>query len=337
LNGIDIEENYNLDTGPKKNTFESDFKRYGNGSKRSKLKLFKSERISTYGKVKRRYVPLTHKSKFIDTPVIEFQNVSAKYITSKKPILQNLNFKIYPTERIGIVGKTGSGKSTLIKLLWKYLNISKGKIMIHGKDLNSYNLKRLRKNFYLISQETALFSASLRKNLDPTTFSFSDDVLNKTMKDLNFLNEAYLTDDLDMQIGDNGQGLSQGEKQVISFARCMLDLSGDYRVKQKVVKEFKEERFYFPPILILDEATSNIDLKTEEIIQSQLFPEEGQSSMIPKSTTMLIIAHRVQTILNCDKIMVLNEGELTAFESPKSLMEKEGGFFKEIVEEMIKE
>ena len=278
-----------------------------------------------------------------EAPLLEFSGVSARYVTSSKPVLRDLNFKIFESQRIGIVGRTGSGKSTLVKLLWRYLDPYKGVIRVSGANIQNLNLKSLRVKFNFISQETALFPAPLRENINPTGFLYSDLDMIRALEALGFNNEIFKKEGLDMEIGVAGKGLSHGEKQLVCFARLILDLNCQ---TQKMREESEEgestprKRSYNPPILVLDEATASIDLKTEEAIQNQLFPEtevQKADSLIPEQTTMLIIAHRVQTILKCDLIMVVDKGRIIALESPEELMSRGDGFFKEIVDEMINE
>ena len=237
---------------------------------------------------------------------IEFKNVCARYMTSNMDTLKDLNFKVNPGEKIGIVGRSGSGKSTIIKLFWKYMVPREGKILIDGTDIKKSELKSLRSQITLITQETALFEGTLRQNLDPSGFKYSDEKLTTTLMELEFNNQSYREKRLDMVLDAEGTNLSQGEKQLVCFARSILEPS---------------------KLVLFDEATANIDIKTEEIIQKTVQKKFEDS-------TMIVVAHRVQTVLECDKIIVMNEGCIQDFGTPQELLKQEDGFFKQIVEKM---
>ena len=237
---------------------------------------------------------------------IEFKNVCARYMSSDMDTLKDLNFTVSPGEKIGIVGRSGSGKSTIIKLFWKYMTPREGQILIDGTDIKKSDLKSLRSQITLITQETALFEGTLRQNLDPTGFKYSDEKLISTLMELEFNNQSYNEKGLEMVLDAEGTNLSQGEKQLVCFARSILEPS---------------------KLVLFDEATANIDIKTEEIIQKTV-ERKFQDS------TMIVVAHRVQTVLECDKIIVMNEGYIQDFGTPEDLLKQEDGFFKQIVEKM---
>lgn len=234
---------------------------------------------------------------------IEFIQVSASYLSSRKPVLNKLTFRVRKGERIGIVGRTGSGKSSIFKLLWRFLDVDSGIIFINGVDSKKIGTKAMREKFSIVTQDSALFSGTLRENVDMKG-EHSDDVLNETLELMNFQNRDYEENGLDMLIGEQGQGLSQGEKQLVSFVRCILELKDNEEGKEK--------------ILLLDECTAKIDSKTEEVIQSLIFGVE--ESIIPENTTVLIIAHRLNTLKNCDKIMVMSKGEIIEFGLTENVM-----------------
>ena len=236
---------------------------------------------------------------------VVFEKVSAKYLTAQDNVLKQLSFKISSGEKIGVIGRTGSGKSSLIKLLWRYLDPCSGKVYVDGKNIKRVNIKALRNQITVITQETSLFEGTLRENLDPTQFRFTDQDLIDVLQKLDFGHTSYQKDGLDMQIDSEGNNLSQGERQLICFARSIL----------------RPTR-----LVLLDEATASIDLKTEETIQKAI------NEYFEKST-MIIVAHRVQTVLECDRILVLNHGEIMDFDTPNALMKKDG-FFKDIMKKM---
>lgn len=224
---------------------------------------------------------------------LEFLQVSAKYITSNELILKKLTFRVMKGERIGIVGRTGSGKSSLFKLLWRYLEIDSGKLFIGGIDSKKLSVQEMRKKFQIITQETSLFNATLRENID-IKGEFKEREIMRVLETLKFENKTFYENGLEMKIGDQGKGLSEGEKQLISFARCVLNL--------RKSKSFNK-------ILLLDEYTAKIDMKTEKAIQMVLFGED----LIPINTTVLVIAHRLNTLQKCDKVLVLSHGDIVEF------------------------
>ena len=246
------------------------------------------------------------KKRLITHGRVEFRGVSARYLSSKTDTLKDLNLVIYPGEKVGIVGRSGSGKSTVIKLFWKYMEPRKGKLLFDRQSIRRADLKSLRSQMTIITQETALFEGTVRENLDPTGFLYSDDLLVSTLNELEFENQGYKEQGLDLVLDSEGTNLSQGEKQLLCFARSILEPS---------------------KLVLFDEATANIDIKTEETIQ-RMVKERF------KDSTMLVVAHRVQTVLECDKIIVMEQGRVQDFDTPENLMGRGDGFFKEIVEKM---
>lgn len=234
------------------------------------------------------YEKLNNRELVVKEGKLSFVNVSARYLSSDKNVLKNLNFVVNPGEKIGVVGRTGSGKSSLIKLIWRYMYPSKGRILIDGSDISKVDLKALRNQIVVISQETALFEGTLRSNLDPSGFIYKDEDLKKVLEKLKFSHNSYEKQGLDMQLDNEGTNLSKGEQQLVCFARSALKNS---------------------KLIILDEATASIDIKSEEMIQKYIEDEF-------KNSSMLIIAHRVQTVMECDRIIVLKDGEIVDYDSP---------------------
>lgn len=273
-------------------TLDKERKAFGKGGDKAMKKLYEYEK-----KFKREVV--------LENGGLTFENLSAKYLSNEKLVLKNIDFTLKPGEKVGVVGRTGSGKSTLIKLIWRYMDPSEGRILIDGKDISKVDLKALRDQIMIITQETSLFEGTLRENLDPTGFRNKDEELIEVLRKLDFQHKSYEKDGLKMEINANGNNLSIGEKQLICFARAVLKRS---------------------KLIVLDEATASIDIKTEEKIQECIESEF-------KDCSMLIIAHRVQTVMECDRILVLEKGRINDFDTPANLMRK-GGFFKEIVEKM---
>ena len=205
-------------------------------------------------------------------------------------------------EKIGIVGRTGSGKSTISLCLFRLLEPLSGKITIDGVDITTIGLMKLRSSLTIIPQDPALMEGTLRYNIDPMNQHSNSDIVN-VMKKINF---DYIIsehpDGINQVIAEGGSNLSVGEKQLICITRAILR-------KSKIV--------------IMDEATASIDYKTEEIIQKAV-------NEIMENSTVITIAHRIKTILNCDRVITLDNGEIIDFDSPKKLLDRKKGLFYEL-------
>ena len=248
---------------------------------------------------------------------IEFVDLDARYPTHPDPVLKGLKLTIQAGEKVGIVGRTGAGKTSLIKLLWRCLRIESGSIYIDGIDIEKVGLKALRNEVMVISQETALFKGTLRENISPhlqylkenskslpKESKRSEKLILEKLKKLGFSSKKLQDSGLDFEVGFNGSNLSRGEKQMVCFLRAVAD-------KKKVT--------------ILDEATAGIDLKTEERLL-RMNEEEL------RGRTLLVIAHRVQTVLGCDKILVLEDGSLREFGEPGVLAADPKSEFSKILQ-----
>ena len=242
---------------------------------------------------------------FISEGKIKFINFSVKYRPNTAIVLKNLNFEINPKEKIGVVGRTSSGKSTLCLCLFRLLETNSGNIFIDNIDISSIGLDMLRKNLTIIPQEPTLIEGTLRENVDPAEI-FSDDKILKVLKDvgLDYFMEGK---NLDYKIENNGNNISIGEKQLICIARALIKKS---------------------KIILMDEATANIDYKTEIFLQNSINKEL-------KDCTVITIAHRIKTIINYDRILVLNNGEIVEYDSPKNLIDKKGLFYQLYKESVV--
>ena len=242
---------------------------------------------------------------FINEGKINFSNYSVKYRPNTPLVLKNLNFEIKPKEKIGVVGRTGSGKSTLCLCLFRLLEAESGKIFIDDIDISKIGLEILRQNLTIIPQEPTLIEGTLRENVDPSN-NFSDEEIRNVLYDVG-LDDFMEDKDLDYQIENNGNNISIGEKQLICIARALI-------------KKTK--------IILMDEATANIDYKTETFLQNSI--NQGL-----KDCTVLTIAHRIKTIINYDKILVLNNGEIVEYDSPQKLLDKKGLFYQLYKESIV--
>ena len=228
---------------------------------------------------------------------IQFINYSVKYRPDTKVVLKNLNFTISPGEKIGIVGRTGSGKSTLCLSLFRILEATSGQILIDDIDISLIGLSLLRSIITVIPQDPTLIEGSLRENLDPSG-KFNDDSMIESLK---LMGLDYLLEDdgLNFMVKESGDNLSSGERQLICMVRAMIRKS---------------------KIIIMDEATSSIDYNTEQLIQNGVMNNF-------KDSTVITIAHRIKTILEYDRILVFEQGQLVEQGSPKELIDKKQGIF----------
>ena len=227
---------------------------------------------------------------------LELENVTFSY-QKNFPTIQNISMKIPAGKTIGIVGSTGSGKSTIVKLLLRFYEIQSGKITLDGIEINQINLQDLRRAIGLVSQDIFLFHGTVIENISYGSFdaTLSEIIAAAKIAEAdNFINK--LPQGYDTIIGERGQKLSGGQRQRIALARAVLKN---------------------PPILILDEATSAVDNETEAAIQKSL-------EKITQNRTTIVIAHRLSTIRNADCIYVMEHGKIVEFGRHEELLEKSG-------------
>ena len=213
---------------------------------------------------------------------LEFRNVSLKYAEHLPLVLKNLSFKIKSGSRVGLVGRTGSGKSTIFQSVYRFVDIINGEIFLDEKSIHQIPLKRLRKNLAVIPQDPTLFMGSLRDNIDRYKHVSDDDiwaVLKKVSLE-NFVKN--LPDQLEFKVTENGSNLSQGQRQLICLARALL-----MKVK----------------IIFLDEATASVDIETDALVQKVIRESLG-------GITLITIAHRLSTLDGYDAVIELSNGEI---------------------------
>ncbi|MDR7856527.1 ABC transporter ATP-binding protein [Tissierella sp.] len=240
---------------------------------------------------------------------IEIKNLRFNYPGVEELALKDISFKISEGKTVGIIGKTGSGKTTLVNLLLRLYNVERGKIFIDGQDINDYPLKVLRENIGYVPQDNFLFSSTIKESIQFFRDIYSDEEIeDATKSSCIYDNIIDFPNGFDTVIGERGVNLSGGQKQRISIARA-------------IVKN--------PSILILDDALSAVDTKTEESIIDHF-----KDILIGK--TGIIIAHRISAIKHADEIIVMDHGEIVESGTHEELLEKEGAYF-EIYEEQYKE
>ncbi|CAE6434528.1 unnamed protein product [Rhizoctonia solani] len=251
---------------------------------------------------------------------ITVERLVMRYADGLPDVLRDLTFEVKPREKVGVVGRTGSGKSSLALSLLRAVEPSGGRIILDGIDIRTIGLDDLRSRVTLVSQDVALFSGSVRSNLDPFN-EYTDeecwDVLERchlgrrpilSGSGENHLNGRILLSTLEAPVSVGGKGLSAGQRQLLALARAMLRRSA---------------------VIIMDEATSSIDLETDDQIQRTIREEMSDALVIT-------IAHRLKTIIDYDRVLVLNHGQVVEFDTPSRLMGKEGGIFRAEIDRTLK-
>ncbi|RZC39082.1 multidrug resistance-associated protein 4-like, partial [Asbolus verrucosus] len=229
---------------------------------------------------------------------VKYENVYLTYTNSKERILKNINFIATPQAKIGIVGRTGSGKSSIISALLRLYDIE-GRITIDGVDIKTLSLDFLRSTISLIPQDPVLFSGTIRDNIDPTR-TYTDDEIWKAVKTANL---KKLVPSLDFEIVEGGSNFSIGQRQLICLARAAIR-------KNKII--------------VMDEATANMDSETDTLIHQTI-----KENVV--SCTVFTIAHKLHSVLKSDKVMVLEKGEIIEYGNPANLLENKNGAFYKMV------
>lgn len=230
---------------------------------------------------------------------VSFKNVNFGY-TKEKTIINDFSIDIKKGQKIAIVGPTGAGKTTIVKLLMRFYDVNSGEILIDGKNIKEFKRSDLRKLFGMVLQDTWLFNGSIMDNIRYGKLDATDEEVINSSKVANahhFI--STLPNGYNMEINEEANNISQGQKQLLTIARVILAN---------------------PKILILDEATSSIDTRTEVLIQSAI-------KNLMKDKTSFIIAHRLSTIKDADVILVMNEGDIIEVGNHEELLEKKGFYY----------
>lgn len=237
---------------------------------------------------------------------IEFQNVNFGY--DENPVIKNVSFKIEPHETIGIVGKSGAGKSTIINLINKLYDVEDGKILIDNTNINELTEKSLRENISTITQNPYIFNMSIKDNLKIVNDNISDKEIEEKCELCALSNYIETLDKkYDTLVGENGVILSGGLKQRLAIARAILKQS---------------------KIIMLDEATSSLDNETQDYIHHSI-------KRIRNDYTIIIIAHRLSTVIDCDKILVIDDGQVVGFDTHENLIKNNKIYQKLYKKELI--
>eukprot|EP00102_Acyrthosiphon_pisum_P020913 XP_016658123.1 PREDICTED: multidrug resistance-associated protein 4 isoform X2 [Acyrthosiphon pisum] len=239
---------------------------------------------------------------------IVFKDFNLRYSSDSPCVLKDINIQIQTMEKVGIVGRTGAGKSSFIGALFR-LALNEGKIIIDGVDIHELELKDIRSKLSIIPQEPVLFSGTMRKNLDPFD-EYPDHALWNALDEVELKDFVEdLPDGLNSKMSASGSNFSVGQRQLVCLARAIVQ-------KNK--------------ILILDEATANVDPMTDKLIQNTIRNKF-------RFCTVLTIAHRLNTIMDSDKVLVMDFGKIIEFDHPYSLLKNTDGFFYKMVEETGKD
>ncbi len=228
-----------------------------------------------------------------------FENVEFHY-TEDQPLIENLNLKVLPGETVAIVGPTGAGKTTLVNLIMRFYEVNSGRITLDGDDIRSLTRDDLRKQFGMVLQDTWLFAGSMRENIAFGSQNPSDEKVIEAATAANIDHfMRSLANGYDSQVSDDNSTVSNGERQLITIARAFM---AD------------------PAILILDEATSSVDTRTEVMVQHAM-------AKLRKGRTSFVIAHRLSTIRDADTILVMDKGKIIEHGKHEELMENKGFYF----------
>lgn len=231
---------------------------------------------------------------------IEFKNVKFAY-QEEHQILKGINLKVNKNEKVAIIGKTGSGKTTLVNLLCRFYSLTGGNIVINGEDYTNYTMHSLREKIGYVMQDVVIFKGNVYENINYANKKVSNEKMIEICKKLNLhekiisLPQGYETD-----LSQNKDILSQGEKQMINFARIMVE---------------------DPEIIILDEVTSSLSYENEELIKNA-------TEQIMKNKICFLIAHRLSSIQSCDKIILMEEGRIVEEGNHNALLEKKGKYYQ---------
>ena len=239
---------------------------------------------------------------------ITLKNLTFRYPEAESDALSNISLHIKKGEHIGIVGRTGSGKTTLVNLLLRLFDIEDGMIIIDGKSIKEWSLKNLRNGMGYVPQDNFLFSDSIKNNIGFGLDKFYDELIKETAKKVDVHgNIMEFEDQYETVIGERGVTLSGGQKQRVSIARALI----------------KD-----PSVLILDDAVSAVDTKTEESILNHL-------DLVRQNKTTITIAHRISTIKDCSCIYVLDEGKLVESGKHTDLVLQKGIYYGMVMKQQL--
>lgn len=233
---------------------------------------------------------------------LEFKDVVLVYRAGLPNALDGVSLVVRPGEKVGIVGRTGSGKSTLFLALFRMVELNQGQILLDGVDVSTVGLAQLRSRLAIIPQDPFLFSGTIRENLDPCG-RHQDQELLEVLDQCHLRSVVNRMGGLDAEVGERGKAFSMGQRQLLCLARALLTQA---------------------KVLCIDEATASVDQKTDKLLQ-QTIRETFQDK------TVLTIAHRINTIMDCDRVLVMHAGKVVEFDTPASLCQTDSSIFHRLV------
>ncbi|XP_061173578.1 ATP-binding cassette sub-family C member 10-like [Saccostrea echinata] len=234
--------------------------------------------------------------------VVHFKNVFLRYRNDLSDALRGVTFCTQPSEKVGIVGRTGSGKSSLFQALFRIVEIRQGDIKVDNMSIKFLDLKEIRSRFAVIPQDPFLFSGTVRENLDPSNV-YGDEEIWNSLSRCHLVSAVEILGGLGAEVGERGKMFSVGQKQLLCLARAIL-------TKTKM--------------LCIDEATASVDMKTDSLIQVTIREEF-------KDSTVLTIAHRIDTVMDSDRVLVMRDGKVAEFDTPSVLMRNPNSLFSKLV------
>uniref|UniRef100_H3GAR7 Multidrug resistance-associated protein 1 n=2 Tax=Phytophthora ramorum TaxID=164328 RepID=H3GAR7_PHYRM len=273
------------------------------------IEMVSPERIMTYASIppegSKRPLVIQPDASWPRSSTLQFQDVVFNYKQGGEPVLKGLSFNIHNNEKIGIVGRTGAGKSSLTMALFRINELVSGRILIDGVDIATMPLRTLRSSLSIIPQSPVLFKGTLRAYMDPFD-EFTDAEIWSALEKVDMKAQvSALEGQLTYELSENGENFSVGERQMLCMARALLTRSR---------------------IVVMDEATASIDHATEKKLQRMINEDF-------RDATVLTIAHRLGTVLDSDRIMVLSDGRVVEFDSPRELVKDGSGVFYELAKE----
>lgn len=279
-----------------------------------RLKEYSSIEQENYFDYNKDHIQELQQSSWPEHGQIEVDNLSLRYASNLPPVIKNVSFTIEPQSKVGIVGRTGAGKSTIITALFRLLEPETGHIKIDGYDISQIDLVTLRRAITIIPQDPILFTGTIKSNVDPCD-EYDNKKIFKVLSQVNLISAGEMEaaqnmgDDsntarnkfvnLQTEITEGGQNISQGERQLLFIARSLL----------------RE-----PKIILLDEATSSIDYESDHLIQGIIRNEFNKS-------TILTIAHRLRSVIDYDRVLVMDAGEIKEYDHPYNLLKNEQSIF----------
>ncbi|RKP25263.1 P-loop containing nucleoside triphosphate hydrolase protein [Syncephalis pseudoplumigaleata] len=242
-----------------------------------------------------------------ETGEVKVEGLMVQYTQDHGPVIQDLSFAVQPGERVGIVGRTGAGKSTLALSLFRFVEASSGRIIIDNVDISKIGLHDLRSHLTIIPQDPVLFNGTIRSNIDPFS-AYDDEAIWAALRRSHLIDAGDHRppglESLDAPVSENGANFSQGQRQLLAMARALLRTN---------------------KLIIMDEATASVDFDTDAKIQQTIRQEFSQA-------TLLCIAHRLRTIIDYDKVLVMDAGRLVEYDAPSTLIQQPDSLFRQLCE-----